>query len=430
MTENQSDSPLRTTSRDYAHPYRPFPLGLVNRGGALLDGIGLSRQLDSNLIVKNAARLAGMDRNFKGLTEDYREGLDVLVDSINNEADLNPLGRMIIRGRVTGVLKSRFKAELMMEANPEILDARLAAPVIITGLQRTGTTLLHRLMASDRRFRSLSSWEVLDPVPGGSSRREDPRLKAARRVEKGAAWMSPDFFAVHPIDYRAPEEDVLLLDNSFRSTVAEAILRVPSYASWLEAADSTPAYDFMRKLLLLFQSSDSRPFWILKTPHHLEYLDELTSVFPESKVIQGHRDPSKTTGSFLSMVAHGHGMFCDSPDPMEIGKRWARKCRRMTDKGMAYRRHLKPEHEAQSFLDVQFSNLITDPLMVLEKIYGFIGLEFDAEAEASATKFLDNHGRYRFGKHVYNLSDFGYTTEAIRADFSEYRTTYSIPDED
>ena len=425
-------TPPRETSRDYAHPYRPFPLGLVNSVGRGIAAVGLSRPLTPEGIIADAARRAGAPKGFRGLTDDYREGLEVLIESIEREADLNTLGRMIVRGRLTATLRSRFGAELLMDADPSILDASLAPPVVITGLQRTGTTLLHRLMAADRRFRSLSSWEVLDPAPRtrGGGRREDPRLRAARMAEKGAAWMSPDFFAVHPIDHRAPEEDVLLLDTTFKSQVAEAILRVPSYSLWLEQADSTPAYDFMRKLFLLFQRSDRRPFWILKTPHHLEYLDVLMTVFPEARVVQGHRDPSKTLGSFLSMVAHGHGMFTDRVDAPEIGCRWSRKCLRMVQKGMDARAALPPDEERRRFLDVQFADLMREPLQVLERIYDFAGLDFDAEAEASASRMLGVHGRYRYGRHVYDLADFGIRPQEVRHDYGAYISRYRIPMED
>lgn len=414
---------IRETSRDYANPYRPFPLRLVN-------SLAPAPLLDTKSIIRSAAKAAGLPRTYTGDDPAYREGLEVLVDSIESEARLNPVGKMIIRGRLTGVLKARFRAETLLKSRPEILDQTLAAPIVITGLQRTGTTLLHRLLASDRRFRSLSSWEVLDPVPSPGLGGVDSRLRAAQRAEKGAAWMSPDFFAVHPIDHRAPEEDVLLLDNSFRSTVAEAILRVPSYAAWLEQADSTPAYEFMRKLLLIFQSEDARPNWILKSPHHLEFLDVMMTVFPETKVIQTHRDPVKTTGSFLSMVAHGYGMFSDSPNPQEIGRHWNRKCRRMVAKGMQYRKSLDAGSETNTFLDIQFTNLISDPIGTLEKIYAFRGLEFDGEAEASARNLLNQHGRHRYGRHVYSLSDFGLTADGIRSDFREYRSEYAIPDEE
>ena len=424
---NQS---LRVTSRDYAHPYRPIPLGLINCIGTGFEKLGVSRPLQTELIIRNAAGAAGVDSDAVWVSNDYREGLEVLVESINSEARLNTVGKMITRGRLTSALKTRFNAEALINAEPGLLETPLSPPIIITGLQRTGTTLLHRLIAADRRFRSLSSWEVLDPLPPRKNPGVDSRMKTARRTEKAASWMSPDFFAVHPIDYQAPEEDVLLLDNSFRSTVAEAILRVPGYSSWLESVDSEPAYRFMRKLLLLFQSTESRPFWILKTPHHLEYLEVLLSVFPEARVIQGHRDPSKTLGSFLSMVSHGHGMFSDSPDPLEIGQHWMRKCLRMTERGMAYRNRLTMEAESRQFLDVQFSDLVTDPLSVLEDIYHFIGLDFDTEAETSARKFIEGNDRYRYGRHDYHLSDFGFTTPGIRDAFSKYRWKYKVPDED
>ncbi len=430
VSRGRVNGSLRVTSRDYAHPYRPFPLGLINSIGTGFENMGVSRPLKTESIIRSAAGAAGVDSDADWLSNDYREGLEVLVDSINSEARLNTVGKMITRGRLTSALKTRFNAETLINADPGLLETPLSPPIIITGLQRTGTTLLHRLMAADRRFRSLSSWEVLNPLPPGKKSGEDSRIKTARWTEKAASWMSPDFFAVHPIDYQAPEEDVLLLDYSFRSTVAEAILRVPSYSSWLESVDSEPAYRFMRKLLLLFQSTESRPFWILKTPHHLEYLDVLLSVFPEARVIQGHRDPSKTIGSFLSMVSHGHGMFSDSPDPLEIGEHWMRKCLRMTTRGMAHRNRLTREAESRQFLDVHFSNLVSNPLSVLEDIYHFIGLDFDKEAEATARKLIEGHGRYRYGRHDYQLLDFGFTTPDIRDTFSEYRWKYNVPDED
>jgi hypothetical protein len=420
----------RVTSRDYANPYRPFPLGAVNAVGRALGTVGIKRPLDADSIVKASAKAAGRPRGYAGLDDDYREGLEVLVESIETEADLNPLGRMITRGRLVTSLKARFLVERLIEENPRAMEMPLATPLVITGLQRTGTTLLHRLIASDPRFRALSSWEVLDPVPPPESRRgKDPRLKTAIRAEKGAAWIAPDFFAVHPIDHKAPEEDVLLLDTTFRSTVAEAILRVPSYAAWLESADSEPAYAFMRKILLLLQAEDPRPYWILKTPHHLEFLDVLRAVFPEAKIVQTHRDPAKTVGSFLSMVAHGHGMFTDSPDPRDIGRRWMRKCHRMAEKGRTYRDSLPPEEEKKAFLDVQFVDLMADPIGVLSGIYDFAGIEFGEVEEAAAEAFLLGHGRHRFGRHVYDLSDFGYDEESVRRTFAGYRERYRVPDE-
>src|SRR6185503_18919343 len=123
--------------------------------------------------------------------------------------------------------------------------------------------------------------------------------------ERTLAWLAPEFFAIHPVEADAAEEDVLLLDHSFTSQAPEATLHVPTYAAWLETQDLEPAYRYLARALKLLSWQKPRQFWVLKTPHHMEYLDELFRVFPGATVIQTHRDPQKTMGSFCSMVAHG-----------------------------------------------------------------------------------------------------------------------------
>jgi len=415
--------PTRVTSRDYAHPYRPLPIAAANAMGRGLRDLGLRRELRAEAIVAAATRAAGSGP----MSDDFREGLGVLVESIEREADLTPVGRMITRRRLVGALAARFRAEARMAANPAALDAPLAQPIIITGLQRTGSTLLHRLIAADGRVRSLSSAEVLNPVPPVlRPGKEDPRVRAARAAERGARWLAPDFFAVHPIDHRAPEEEVLVLDLTLRSTVAEAILRVPTYSAWLEGTDSTPAYAFLRRLMLMLQADELRPMWVLKTPHHLEYLDVLLAVFPEAKVVQTHRDPAQTVASFLSMVAHGYGMFSDRVRTREIAAHWLAKCLRMTERGMAVRAALDPAAERATFLDVQYRELIADPIGTVDRIYAFAGADFPATARADATAFLAADDHEAHGRHAYDLADFGLTREGVREAFADYIEEYGL----
>ena len=123
-------------------------------------------------------------------------------------------------------------------------------------------------------------------------------------------------------------------------------------------------------------------------------------------------------------------MFTDSVDAPEIGCRWSRKCLRMVQKGMEARAALPTGEEGRLFLDVQFADLIREPLRVLERIYDFAGLEFDAEAEASASRMLDGHGRYRYGRHVYDLADFGISPQEVRRDYDAYISHYRVPMED
>src|SRR5690606_20867938 len=190
---------------------RPLPLKLANQ--LLARGERLLRlpRLDPTRLLRDARERTGLS-DFG--PDDFREGLEVLCDSIENEAKLHPIGRLILHGRIRGALETRLRAEALLKRHPEIHQIPITAPIVIAGLQRTGTTMLHRLLASDPRVRSLASWEALSPVPEklDAPRDRDPRIRSAVIAEKGLRVMSPEFFAIHPVEAHAPEEEVILLD--------------------------------------------------------------------------------------------------------------------------------------------------------------------------------------------------------------------------
>jgi hypothetical protein len=409
------------TSTAYETPYRPRPIALANRLGAALSQYGIGRtSLAPSALVAAARKKTGLER-FDD--EAFRDPLGRLVGAIEREAKLTPLGRFIVKTRIVGALSNRLRAQALFEKHPEILAEPITSPVFIVGLQRTGTTMLHRLLAADPGLRSLASWEALNPapLPRRPWQRRDPRVGAAVLAEKGLRYLAPDFFAIHPVEAEAPEEEVILLDYSFLSTVAEATLHVPTFAAWLEKQDQTPAYAYMKKLLQLLSWQERRDRWILKTPHHLEWLDTLLAVFPDAKIIQTHRDPVKTLASFCSMIAHGRGVFTDEVDVREIGEHWARKTQRMVSRAMATRERA----DAGSFLDVSYYDLITDPMAQVERIYQFIGRPLTgirAHMEASRKENPQN----KHGKHGYRLQDFGLDRATVDAGFEAYRTRHGI----
>src|SRR5690606_36805982 len=180
----------------------------------------------------------------------FLEPLSRLLDSIHGEARLHPVGRLITKGRIVAALRTRLRAEALIARHPEILSMPIEAPIVIAGLQRTGTTMLHRLLAQDPGLRALASWEALEPVAALDARNPDgARVRNARIAEQGLRYMAPEFFAIHPTEALAPEEEVMLLDLSFLSTVPEATLHVPSFARWLEEQDQRPAYEYLRRML-------------------------------------------------------------------------------------------------------------------------------------------------------------------------------------
>ena len=253
------------------------------------------RKLNSDQLIDSAMKRTKL----KDFGDDFdREALDVLVESINSEARLSPLGYLVMKGRLAGSLKMRLHANQLFKQHPEILEAEIPPIWLITGLQRTGTTFLQRLLSADPGARALYSWESLNPVPMNGRYETRYRIKEAKRSERGLAWLAPGFFAIHPIDHVAPEEDVLLLDASFYTTAPEAIMHVPSFSSWLESKGCRNGYEWEKKMLQLLHWQRPASRWILKSPHHLEFLEDFVDVFPNTSVIWTHRDPVSLCAQF------------------------------------------------------------------------------------------------------------------------------------
>ncbi|MCA9711248.1 MAG: SDR family NAD(P)-dependent oxidoreductase, partial [Myxococcales bacterium] len=360
----------------------------------------------------------------------FREPLGVLVDSIEREANLSSLGRIIVRTRLVSALATRLRVEDLLRRHPEILEIELGPVLVIAGLQRTGTTLLHRLLAADPRTRAVLSWEALAPVPvpgetPGPHGWPAARVRRARRAQRALEYLSPEFFAIHPVEYDQPEEDVLLLDMSFMSQSPEATLWVPTYARWLETRDHTPAYAYLRRLMQLLSWQRPAQRWVLKSPHHMEHLDVVLRVFPGATVIQTHRDPSRTMPSFCSMVCHGAGIFSDTVDARALSEHWVRKVRRMVQRSL----DVRATHGDSSFVDVLYEDLLADPIAQLRRIYQRAGLRFDDQAERAARELGRRQVRHRYGRHRYRLEDFGLSEDRIERELGAYRQRHGIPRE-
>ena len=403
------------TSTQYVKPYRPLAVSILNEAARLC---GLPGRLDVGQMVAGARRRTGL-RDFGD--EWFLEPLRVLVDAINSEAELTPLGGWIQKARLEGALARRLRGEELLRRHPEIQDIELGKIIVIAGLQRTGTTTVHRLIGADPRARVLRAWEALDPLPA----RKRARIRRARLAEKAIAYLAPEFFAVHPVEHDAPEEDILLLDLCFMSQSFEAVMHVPSYAKWLEGQDHTKAYAYLRTLLKVLHWQRPGDFWVLKTPHHAEYLDVILTVFPQATIVQTHRDPQVTVPSFCSMVAHGRGMLSDRVDTLEIAAHWTRKMRRMMELSIEVRKTSDPRR----FVDVSYYDLLADPVAELGRVYRCAGVAFDEAAQSAAERAARENSQHRYGRHAYRLDDFGLTPESVERCFSFYRREFEVPHE-
>jgi len=411
----------------FDRPYRPAAVALVNRVGRMLSSLGIGGgPITVQGVLSDARRKVKLsdfgDPRFLG-------PLEVLVDSINREAALNPVGHMIIRGRIVGVLANKLVAQETIKQHPEILDIAVEAPIIIAGLARTGTTMLHRLVAQDPAMRSLASWEAINPAPPSRKpwRRKDPRFAQAAAAAKGLKYMSPGFFAIHPAEPDAPEEEVILLEQAFLTTTPEAMMNVPTYSKWLEEQDHVPAYQALKRMMQYLQwqrpgiGKDVR--WVLKTPHHQEYFDPLLEVFPKATIVHTHRDPLKTSPSFFSMITHLQMIFSDEVDPKRVARHWLDKIENMVRRAMATRDRVRDK----GFIDVSYYDLMKAPMPEVARIYEAAGAELTPEVRDAMDASRKVNKQHKYGRHKYSLDDFGMTKGDIESRMASYRARFNVP---
>ena len=399
-----TQAPAKTTSTDYRAPHRPAPVRLANAVGGT---IGWRASLDADRLVATAQRRERLD-NFG--EPDVTVPLRQLVESIEAEADLHPVGRYMTAERLVGVLQNRLRLAQYFAQHPTVRERPPSPWLVITGMQRTGTTFLHRLLAGDSSTRALASWEALAPTP---PRGADRRRQSAKRAQKALSYLAPDFFAVHPVEADSVEEDALLLDLSLYSPVAEATLRVPSYAAWLEGQDMTAAYRTLRDALAALES---RRRWVLKSPAHMPFLDILLKIGTDVRVVMTHRDPASTLPSYCSMIAHGRGVFSDAIDPHAIGAEFLVRQSQMVHRALSLRQAL-PNLRV---LDVRYEDIVSDPRRVVEQVYAFAGWSFDESASRGVAEVVAQQTQHRYGRHRYELADFGLTLHGVRQQYGPY----------
>ena len=410
------------TSTDYANPYRPVPIRMLNRIGNVRRRGGRSSRLDVDSLVHSAQRKTGLT-DFG--TDGHLRALHMLVESINDEARLTATGRQIQKTRLGAALVNRLRIQELLRRHPEILEIHLGTIVLIAGLQRSGTTLLQRLLNSHPDIRGITGAEVLNPVPAIDRPERGERARARRAVlaERAFSYLAPDFKAIHPTDHDEPEEEVLLIDLTFMSQSGEATMSVPSYSRWLEGQDHTWTYEYLHQVLKVLCWQRPGRTWVLKTPQHMEHLGAFRSVFPDATIVQTHRDPRKTVPSFCSLVAHARGILSDLVDPLEIGEHWFRKTRRMVQRSMRVREGA----DAGRFVDVSYYDLTRDPIAEVRRICEHAGIAFDAEAAHEAERCMEANPQNRFGRHIYRLGDFGLSEHDVDEAFAGYREHYAIP---
>ncbi len=377
-------------------------------------------KINANEIIDQAKSETGLSDLGEPL---FLEGLNRLIDSINNEANLNEIGIQAQPIRIQGLLSNRLRFEEDLKKFPEILEQQIISPIVIVGLPRTGSTMTHRLLASDPNHTAMLWWEGRYPalLPGEKRGDIEARMELGKAEVDAVVAASPEALDIHPWDYKGADEEILLLEHNFLSTVPESFMALPSYSKWIEEQDHTLAYEDLKKFIQYLQWQNpgrEKKRWVLKSPHHLGFIDKMISVFPDAKIIQTHRDPVKTVPSFCSMCANLFEPLTTNFDKVFIGKHWSNKLTRALNHCM----NISEQHP-DNFLDLEFLNMIKDPIDEMKKIYEFIGEPFGEKTEVAMEAWREEN-KHEMGAHKYSLEEYDLTESQINDNFAKYQQKY------
>lgn len=401
-------------NKDYAH--RPFFYRAANALGSVGEQFGIELSFDTEQLLDKA-------RNATKLTDfgdmGFMAGLERLMRSLEEEAELNTIGRLSTNTYLLQLLCNRLQLEEDRKRFPEIAEQKISRPIFITGLPRSGTTFLHALLAEDPATRTPLTWEVMYPSPAPKSE-SITQEKRITRCAKNLKWLdrlAPKFNSIHTVKAHLPQECIAITTHDFASIQFHTTYNVPSYQAWLEQRDMVAAYQYHKRFLQHLQVRNSAERWLLKAPGHLHDLAALMQVYPDAQIIQTHRDPLKVVASISSHANVIRAAFSDELHPCEIAQDWQRYWQQALSHALDYRK----ENPDQEIRDVYYSDLVADPIGVIKTLYQQLNLSYTDDFDAAIKRYITKNPQ---SKHKYTLQEFGFRKKDIKKMFADYYNSY------
>ena len=403
----------------------PLPVRLLNKCGAAVERIGIGTKMPSaEDLIEKAKRRSQLDDFGEG---DFSEPLSRLLDGCQREAQLNLIGKMAIRSDVVRILCNRLSLVQDRRIYPEVRQQEVREPLFIVGLPRSGTTLLHILLAADPAHRAPLTWEVMSPSPPTLQDRQR-RINAASRNLAALRWLAPTFETVHTTGAELPQECVSLMSPTFLSDQFDTMYNMPTYRAWFFDQDLRSAYEFHRRFLQQLQFRKPGKRWILKAPAHMFAAPALLSVYPDARFVQIHRDPLEAVASVSSLVTILRRVFSDSVDPVQVGQDameyWARALKTFQT--------ARDQLPASRVYDLRYEQVRRDPILAARSVYDHFGWELTADIEGrmrgalAQQQALHTNGVHRYDAAYFRLGKlsgfdeycerFGFSTSSRKRD--------------
>ena len=360
---------------------------------------------------------------------DWEEPLTVLINALETEAELNLMGRLATRSELLLFIRNRLKLIDLVRRNPEIRNQQIDAPIIITGLPRTGTSILQEVLHQDPRLRTPLFWEIYFMGESAISGGQDQVARAlGDRVARQWIRMTPQIQTMHETAGDIPAEDASVWNYSFVSDAIMSFYQIPSYHAWVNACPPELIYKYHRLALQALQWRAPKRRWFGKTLYHLGCLPKLFDAYPDARVIHTHRDPLRSMASITNLLRTFYWSRSDQDfdnpgfEEIMVGEATARRLEQV----MAWR-DTGAVPDAQ-IIDSRYQDLVEDPARAAKHIYDGLGMSFDAEDAERVRHYLAYKPKHKFGAHQYRAMSADQVARN-RPHFKRYQDRYNVPDE-
>jgi len=395
----------------------------VNFGGRVLNKLGIQRPIFTpEALRKVAERKSGHSDYGSG---SYMTGLEALLYSIEHEAQLHQLGRIVLFKQIVEGLANRLRVVAWEKANPELAAVPINPPLIIMGLPRSGTTILQETLAAAPGMRTPITWEITDYslVHKVTDARSDKRVQKIDANIARLDQMAPGFRAQHYRDAYIPSECIGLTILDMFSEQFSALAWAPTYREFMLSCDHRIVYQWHRRGLRYLQANTPGVRWVLKAPGHAAYLGAVLETYPDAMPIHCHRNPVEVIGSNCSLYATLRRAWSDNVRLEEQAALDAAYAAKRFQWAVDYRRD-HPDVDAR-ICDVAFKDFMTDPAGTIARIYDHFGLELTDEARDAMLGYLENRPQHKYGVHRYSLDQFGLTAEGVASLFEGYNQRFA-----
>ena len=375
------------------------------------------RPLRADDLLESALR-RGKRRDFADRS--FIRPFEHLLKACNEEADLSCFGIHALRIDLLRCLRNLLHFDEVEAVCPSVLSRPIRAPLFITGMPRSGTTFLHRLILQDPGTIAPRLFQLVYPYASRASVGTALRKRWVSLQLALFRAIAPELNALHPVAVDSPEECTDITAQVFQSLRFDAMYRVPSYNSWLERSGFLDAYRFHRRFLQHLDAQLPSRRWILKSPDHLFALDDIRKVYPDAHLVLVHRDPVRVLASVAKLTEVLRRPFTRSVDRLEIGREvsasWLDGAHRMS--GLS--------SNGDPVLHLNYRHIVSRPLDAVRAVYGHCGMELTGEAEGRMRSWLRTGVNVRRPCRDYKLADFGLDPRLLRERFTPYTDRFGI----